>query len=210
MFYLFTSLYPLMSVLVFLVPFSPVVRLIGGPRDRHLPSPDIVLSAQRPPRDWHLPSPDLVLSAPVAPRRLQMAPRRPPDASRRLQPSPRPLKWCLRHLPSSENEVPSRPRGSQNTNLVNHLGHKYLLCFLQNIHPQITQKKKATTSGRRFSPPNHDTGPTYLKIRSQKVVKIHPKNIKNYNLDPEGVLCGATGLPRSPKWCSRVPKGAKK
>ena len=29
MFYLFTSLYPLMSVLVFLVPFSPVVRLIG-------------------------------------------------------------------------------------------------------------------------------------------------------------------------------------
>ena len=30
-----TSLYPLMSVLVFLVPFSPVARLIGGPRDSH-------------------------------------------------------------------------------------------------------------------------------------------------------------------------------
>ena len=136
-------------------------------------------------------------------------PDAPPDASRRLQPSTRPLKWCLRHPNRLENEVPSRPRGPQNTKLVKNCNFKktsvfirfsshLTLIFRQYIHPR-SLKKHPAASGRRFSPQNHEQIPKYLKKKVPGGRQNRPKSIKNRDLDPKVFSVEPPGLPRSSK-----------
>ena len=192
-----------LPVLQFLQSFSPVVPvqqsvvlLVLGPV--HLFYQPILSS----PKSWHLPSPASQRS------NIAVYSRHPPG----------PPKCDPRRPKSRQNEVPGRPEDPKISKKSKICDFKktsvftmfstHLTIIFRSIFTPKSLKKQPTTSGRRFSPQNHENIQTYLKNKVRGGHQNSPKTSKNRDLDTQGSSVEPPGLPRSAKWCSRVPKGA--